>query len=90
MKNDYQKFIVYRMAEIQREIDSLPPGFKGERNADALGVDLCFYQAGADVFFEYLDECERGLWPTQSHLEAEYKLFTDSIERHVPIGSSAP
>lgn len=27
--------------------------------------------------------------PTQAQLEAEYKLFTDAIERHVPISSPA-
>lgn len=28
--------------------------------------------------------------PTQALLEAEYKLFTDSIERHIPLPAQKP
>lgn len=56
MNTAYQKFLQERIQEIQDEIDQLPPDFRGERNADSLGIDLEFYKAGYEVFLEYLAE----------------------------------
>lgn len=49
-------FVIARMAEIQAEIDALPPGCVWERNADSLGIDKAFYETALEVVDEYQSE----------------------------------
>jgi len=52
----FPEFVAARVAEIQSEIQALPLGYIGERDADGLGIDIEFYKTASEVWTEYEQE----------------------------------
>jgi hypothetical protein len=54
--NDFTNWVSARLVSIQAEIDALPAGYVGPRDADGLGIDLAFYGTALEVVKDYQDE----------------------------------
>lgn len=52
----FPQFVAIRIAEIESEIQALPAGYRGERDADGLGIDIEFYKTASEVWTEYQQE----------------------------------
>lgn len=53
---DFPDFVRNRIKDINAEILALEAGHVGERNADSLGIDVCFYETALEVWVEYVAE----------------------------------
>lgn len=61
MKPSFPEYVKRCIDETEAELAALPADYRGERDADGLGIDLAFYQTGLDIWKEYQDGLKNGV-----------------------------